>query len=55
VLIVDDDALVRAGLSLILAGAEDIRVLGEVADGADVAAAGDRAGDPPARPAATRS
>jgi DNA-binding NarL/FixJ family response regulator len=42
VLIVDDDALVRAGLSMILAGVEDIRVVGEVADGAEVVAAVDR-------------
>ncbi len=39
VLIVDDDALVRAGLSMILAGTEDVRVVGEAADGAEVAAA----------------
>jgi DNA-binding NarL/FixJ family response regulator len=37
VLIVDDDALVRAGRSMILAGVEDNRVVGEVADGADAA------------------
>ena len=36
VLIVDDDALVRAGLTMILSSAEDIDVVGEVADGADV-------------------
>jgi DNA-binding NarL/FixJ family response regulator len=42
VLIVDDDALVRAGLSMLLAGANDIRIVGEVADGAEVAAAVDR-------------
>jgi DNA-binding NarL/FixJ family response regulator len=39
VLIVDDDALVRAGLSMILAGSEDIAVVGEAADGAEVPAA----------------
>jgi DNA-binding NarL/FixJ family response regulator len=39
VLIVDDDALVRAGLSMILGGVEDLRVVGEVADGSEVAAA----------------
>jgi DNA-binding NarL/FixJ family response regulator len=39
VLIVDDDALVRAGLSMILAGAEDIQVVAELGDGAEVVAA----------------
>ncbi|MFI6758931.1 response regulator [Micromonospora sp. NPDC050417] len=39
VLLVDDDALVRAGLSMILGGVPDLRVVGEVADGAEVAAA----------------
>lgn len=39
VLIVDDDALVRAGLSMLLAGAEDIEVVGEAADGSEVARA----------------
>jgi DNA-binding NarL/FixJ family response regulator len=39
VLVVDDDALVRAGLSLLLAGAEGIAVVGEAADGSDVAQA----------------
>jgi len=39
VLIVDDDALVRAGLTMILSGAEDVDVVGEAADGADVPAA----------------
>ncbi|HZB30228.1 MAG TPA: response regulator transcription factor [Streptosporangiaceae bacterium] len=39
VLIVDDDALVRAGLSMMLAGADDIRILAEVADGAEVVGA----------------
>ncbi|MBE1487401.1 DNA-binding NarL/FixJ family response regulator [Plantactinospora soyae] len=36
VLIVDDDALVRAGLSMILGGVPDLRVVGEVSDGAEV-------------------
>ncbi|RAY14052.1 DNA-binding response regulator [Actinomadura craniellae] len=36
VLIVDDDALVRTGLSMILAEPGDIVVAGEVADGAEV-------------------
>ena len=39
VLIVDDDALVRAGLAMLLAGAEGIAVVGEVADGSHVAQA----------------
>jgi DNA-binding NarL/FixJ family response regulator len=39
VLIVDDDALVRAGLSMILAGSDDIEVVGEAADGSEVPAA----------------
>jgi DNA-binding NarL/FixJ family response regulator len=39
VLIVDDDALVRAGLSMILAGTEDVLVVGEAADGGEVPAA----------------
>jgi DNA-binding NarL/FixJ family response regulator len=37
ILIVDDDALVRAGLSMILDGTEDVRVVGEAADGSEVA------------------
>jgi DNA-binding NarL/FixJ family response regulator len=41
VLIVDDDALVRAGLSMMLAGSEDVRVVAEAADGGQVAAAVD--------------
>lgn len=36
VLIVDDESLVRAGLRMILQSAEDIDVVGEEADGADV-------------------
>ncbi|MGK5738606.1 response regulator [Micromonospora sp. URMC 103] len=39
VLVVDDDALVRAGLSMILGGVPDLRVVGEAADGAEVPAA----------------
>jgi DNA-binding NarL/FixJ family response regulator len=41
VLIVDDDPLVRAGLAMIIGGAPDLTVVGEAADGADVAAAVD--------------
>ena len=33
VLVVDDDALVRAGLTMLLAGASDLEVVGEAADG----------------------
>ncbi|MBE1536101.1 response regulator transcription factor [Actinomadura algeriensis] len=36
VLIVDDDALVRAGLSMMLANAGDLDVVADVADGAEV-------------------
>jgi DNA-binding NarL/FixJ family response regulator len=36
VLIVDDDALVRAGLRMILSAAEDIAVVGEASDGGQV-------------------
>jgi len=36
VLVVDDDALVRAGLTMVLAGAEDVAIVGEAADGAEV-------------------
>jgi len=43
VLIVDDDALVRTGLSMMLAGAPDISIVGEAADGADVPALVDSA------------
>jgi DNA-binding NarL/FixJ family response regulator len=41
VLLVDDDALVRSGLKLMLAGAEQIDVVGEVDDGRGVLAAVD--------------
>ena len=44
VLIVDDDALVRAGLSMMLAGTDDIRVVAEAADGAEAAPAVDAYG-----------
>ena len=37
VLVVDDDALVRAALSMVLAGAEDIAIVAEAADGSEVA------------------
>ncbi|GAA2837603.1 response regulator [Nonomuraea rubra] len=36
VLIVDDDAMVRAGLSMILGGAADIEIVAEAGDGAEV-------------------
>jgi DNA-binding NarL/FixJ family response regulator len=39
VLLVDDDALVRAGLRMILSSAEDLEVVGEVEDGAGAVAA----------------
>ncbi|SCE69134.1 response regulator [Micromonospora mirobrigensis] len=39
VLIVDDDPLVRAGLSMILGGAPELVVVGEAADGSEVPAA----------------
>jgi DNA-binding NarL/FixJ family response regulator len=35
-LIVDDDALVRAGLTMILQSADDLEVVGEAADGSEV-------------------
>jgi DNA-binding NarL/FixJ family response regulator len=38
VLIVDDDALVRTGLSMMLAGAEDMQIVGEADDGDKVGA-----------------
>jgi DNA-binding NarL/FixJ family response regulator len=41
VLLVDDDALVRAGLSMMLDGADGIAVVGEAADGDQVLAAAD--------------
>jgi DNA-binding NarL/FixJ family response regulator len=37
VLVVDDDALVRAGLAMLLAGVEGIAIVGEAADGTEVA------------------
>ncbi|WP_028812920.1 response regulator [Streptomyces flavidovirens] len=37
-LIVDDDPLVRAGLTFMLGGAEDIEIVGEAADGSEAAA-----------------
>ncbi|MFN8083394.1 MAG: response regulator transcription factor [Dermatophilaceae bacterium] len=39
VLVVDDDALVRSGLRLMLGGATGLKVVGEVSDGADAPAA----------------
>lgn len=39
VLVVDDDALVRAGLSMLLAGAPDLVIVGEATDGTEVARA----------------
>jgi DNA-binding NarL/FixJ family response regulator len=39
VLLVDDDALVRAGLRMMLSSADDIEVVGEVSDGADAVSA----------------
>ncbi|WP_119295871.1 response regulator transcription factor [Streptomyces sp. YIM 130001] len=42
-LLVDDDPLVRAGLALMLGGAEDIEIVGEAADGEEVAALVDSA------------
>ncbi|MFF1379165.1 response regulator [Streptomyces sp. NPDC058308] len=37
-LLVDDDPLVRAGLSFMLGGADDIEIVGEAGDGTEVAA-----------------
>jgi DNA-binding NarL/FixJ family response regulator len=42
VLLVDDDALVRAGLRLILSSADDLEVVGETDDGASAVAAARR-------------
>ncbi|MFV0258371.1 MAG: response regulator [Acidimicrobiales bacterium] len=39
VLLVDDDALVRAGLKMILSSSDELEVVGEAADGADAVAA----------------
>jgi DNA-binding NarL/FixJ family response regulator len=39
VLVVDDDALVRAALTMVLAGPEDIAIVAEAADGSEVAQA----------------
>lgn len=39
VLLIDDDALVRAGLRMVLSSSEEIEVVGEAADGADAVAA----------------
>ena len=39
VLLVDDDALVRAGLRMILSSSEELEVVGEAADGSDAVAA----------------
>jgi DNA-binding NarL/FixJ family response regulator len=44
VLIVDDDALVRAGLSMILSATDDIRVVAEASDGSEVLPAVDAYG-----------
>ena len=44
VLVVDDDALVRAGLTMMLDGAEGIEIVGAAADGDEVPAAADRHG-----------
>lgn len=38
VLLIDDDALVRAGLRMILSSSDDIEVVGEAADGAEAVA-----------------
>src|SRR4051794_32297997 len=42
VLVVDDDALVRSGLRMMLDGSERVRVVGEAGDGSEVLAAVDR-------------
>ncbi|WP_199423301.1 response regulator [Actinotalea solisilvae] len=42
VLVVDDDALVRAGLAMMLGGREDLTVVAEASDGAEVREALDR-------------
>ena len=42
VLLVDDDALVRSGLKMMLSGAEGIEVVGEAGDGREVLPALDR-------------
>ncbi|MGW7386070.1 response regulator transcription factor [Streptomyces sp. NPDC054794] len=41
-LLVDDDPLVRAGLSFMMGGADDIEIVGEAADGTEVEALVDR-------------
>ncbi|MDH6697003.1 response regulator transcription factor [Streptomyces griseoviridis] len=41
-LLVDDDPLVRAGLALMMGGADDIEIVGEAADGSEVEALVDR-------------
>jgi len=41
VLIADDDALVRAALTMMLTGTDDIRIVAEAADGSEVASAVD--------------
>ncbi|KOV99477.1 LuxR family transcriptional regulator [Streptomyces sp. NRRL B-1140] len=41
-LLVDDDPLVRAGLSLMMGGADDIEIVGEAADGAEAEVLVDR-------------
>ncbi|MFF8960169.1 response regulator [Streptomyces sp. NPDC014894] len=41
-LVVDDDALVRAGLSFMLGGADDLEIVGEGADGSEVPSLIDR-------------
>ena len=42
VLLVDDDALVRSGLRMMLAGADSVEVVGEAEDGREVLGAVDR-------------